>query len=341
MAKRKTRRKREDKRNKSARVLLYIAWILALIALILATLVTAYYFGYDSAKDDAPTQTLKKEKVIKKQIPKSMNKRLQEVLKKETVKPNVSVKLQKKKQEFISASHEMDFKKSAKIPTPLPRPIKVSSAKPKLAIIIDDVATKSHVRAINSLHLLLTKSFLPPRPARPHTPELARHEAFYMVHVPLEAQSFHAEEPNTLRVTDSEEKIYKRISTIKKWFPAVTFINNHTGSKFTSNELAMNRLIYALNQHHIHFIDSRTIATTKAPKVLGNMGLPYVSRDVFLDHEMDIQSVKKQIAYAVQYAKIHKTAIAIGHPHPNTLQALRESKELLQQVELVYVNEIY
>jgi polysaccharide deacetylase 2 family uncharacterized protein YibQ len=141
-------------------------------------------------------------------------------------------------------------------------------------------------------------------------------------------------------VNDSQEQISKRVSEIKKLFPNVEYVNNHTGSKFTSNEAAMNRLIFALNTNNIKFIDSRTTGQTKAPKVLKNYGLRYLGRDIFLDHHMDKPYILAQIKKAVKIAKIHGTAIAIGHPHKNTLQALRESKKVLQEVELVFVNQL-
>ena len=119
------------------------------------------------------------------------------------------------------------------------------------------------------------------------------------------------------------------------------YINNHTGSKFTANERAMNKLIAALNDNHIYFVDSRTTAQTKAPKVLKNFGQKYVSRDVFLDNKMDKNYIKAQLKDAIRIAKIHGTAIAIGHPHPHTLAALGESKKLLKEVDLVYINQIY
>ena len=329
-------KKKSKKRKNNSRILLYIALTLALIATILSAVVIGYYFGFIDTKEE-PKQIKKvhKKPITKKELSPSVNSRLKAVLKKEAHKPK------EPKEQFISASHEVDYKEKSKIPKPLPRPIQVSPSKPKLAIIIDDVATKAHVKAINSLHLVLTKSFLPPRAARPHTPELAAHEKFYMVHLPMEAMHFSAEEPKTLRVTDSEEKIYKRIDEIKKLFPAVRFINNHTGSKFTSNEIAMNRLIFALNANHIHFIDSRTTAKTMAPKVLKNFGLKYVARDVFLDHHMDKPYVLKQIKKAIAVAKARGHAIVIGHPHKNTLQALYESKKLFKDVDLVQVNQIY
>ena len=96
-----------------------------------------------------------------------------------------------------------------------------------------------------------------------------------------------------------------------------------------------------MNQYNIKFIDSRTTAQTKAPIVLKNYGLKYVARDIFLDHHMDKAYVKEQIKKAVEFAKKHGSAIAIGHPHPNTLQALKESKAILKQVSLVQVNKVY
>jgi polysaccharide deacetylase 2 family uncharacterized protein YibQ len=56
---------------------------------------------------------------------------------------------------------------------------------------------------------------------------------------------------------------------------------------------------------------------------------------------MDKAYVKKQIKLAIKTAKRHGTAIAIGHPHKNTLLALAESKKLLKEVDLVLINGLY
>jgi len=161
-----------------------------------------------------------------------------------------------------------------------------------------------------------------------------------MVHLPMEAQNFNKEEPFTLHVNDSQKIINQRITELKKLFPRVKYINNHTGSKFTSDEIAMNRLISVLNMKRINFVDSRTTAQTKAPKVMKNFGLKYVARDVFLDHKHDKEYILSQIKKAIGIAKTHGTAIAIGHPHKNTLLAIAESKVLFKEVELVYINRL-
>ena len=332
MAKRKRRKSKKSK--SSSKFLNYIAWGLALVALILASILVGYYIGYTKAeKNIAKKESLEVKKrklpVKPKAAKRSVNKKLQEVLRSES-------------KNYNSAAHEIESETLANPPkVPFTKP-KIYAAKPKLAIIIDDVQTASQIRAIKSVGIPLTMSFLPPRPARPNSAKLAAREKFYMVHLPMEAMHFSKEEPYTLRVNDSQQKILQRIATIKKLFPKVAYLNNHTGSKFTSNEVAMNRLIYALNKYHIHFIDSRTTAQTKAPKVLKNFGLKYVARDVFLDHHMDKPYILGQIKKAIQVAKAHGHAIAIGHPHKNTLQALYESKKLFaKDVDLVLVNQIY
>ena len=335
MAKRK-----RTKANSNSKVLAYIAWSLAIVAIALSSLLVGYYLGYDNAKSEitksekvdrqkrlALLQKLEASSKKSEEEKKSVNKRLQEVLKKET-------------KSYISASHELDDDTLVNPPKEPIREIKRSSNKPRLAIIIDDVGTKSQVKAIKSLNLALTMSFLPPSKFRPNTPKLASHESNYMVHLPMEAQNFSAEEPFTLRVHDSQSIISARVAEIKKLFPKVHYINNHTGSKFTSNEVAMNRLIFAFNANKISFVDSRTTAQTQAPKVLKNFGLNYVARDVFLDHHMDKPYILEQIKKAIVVAKSHGTAIAIGHPHKNTLQALYESKKLFKEVDLVYINRL-
>lgn len=334
--------RKKNKSKTSSHLLTYIAWTLAFVTVILASLAIGYYLGFNDAQTQAKEQMSLKEKkrlaVLKKledaskNESKSVNTRLKEVLKEAPPK---------QEQEVLDARHEYDPNKLAK--PPVREKIKIVSPdqKPKLAIILDDVSVRSQVEAIKSLNLPLTMSFLPPSKHRPNSAKLAQKESFYMVHLPMEAMSFTKEEPFTLRVDDSQDKISNRIQKLKQLFPKVRYINNHTGSKFTSNERAVNKLIFELRKNNINFIDSRTIADTKVPKVMKNYGMKYIGRDVFLDHHSDKNYVKGQIKRAIKIAKEHGTAIAIGHPHKNTLLAIKESKSLLREVDLVRINRIY
>ena len=346
MAKRKSSKKRN-----SSKILVYTAWLLACVAIILSSLVAGYYFGYKDAKNEvlkhpgsdkkSRLELIKKLEKTVKRAPENVTKRLKEVLEKDTKTYVSQSYMSNIPKSYVSASHELEDIKLVQVPRKVKREQKLFIKKPRLSIIIDDVGTRSQVAAIKNLGLPLTMSFLPPSKARPNTPKLAQKENFYMIHLPMEAQNFSAEEPNTLRIADSQSMINSRIKEIKKLFPKVAYINNHTGSKFTSNEVAMNRLILALNDNKIHFLDSRTTAETKAPKVLKNFGLEYIARDVFLDHHMEKEYVLEQIKKAIKIAKVHGTAVAIGHPHKNTLQAIHESKRLFKDVELIYINKIF
>ncbi|ABB44936.1 Protein of unknown function DUF610, YibQ [Sulfurimonas denitrificans DSM 1251] len=355
--------------KKSSNFLSYTVWSLAFVAIVLSSFVAGYYIGHDSAKDDALKKEQSKEKTKQSMIKKleqesikkksledeqSVSDRLKEVLKKEpavaeTLKDsnesnksndsNVTSSLPIKEvvSEYENASHEIE---EAVLPKAVERKIVKSLKRPKLAIIIDDVSVKSHVNAIKGLHLPITMSFLPPSKARPSSHILASQESFYMVHLPMEAQSFKSEEPLTLRVDDSNEKIVQRVVEIKKLFPKVKYINNHTGSKFTADEAAMDRLISALKKSDIIFVDSRTTGESKAQKISKKYALEYIGRDVFLDHKMDKAYILSQIKKAIEVAKKHGSAIAIGHPHANTIAAINESKKLFADVDLVLVNKL-
>lgn len=213
--------------------------------------------------------------------------------------------------------------------------------KPKLCIIIDDMATREQVKALKATGLKLTPSFFPPDSTHPKTPILAREFEFFMVHLPLSAQHYANEELQTLYVSDTYEYILAEIARIKRSFSGLKFINNHTGSLFTSDTQAMRRLFRALQKHELVFVDSVTTSATKGAFVAKEFNQKPIKRDIFLDNDNKTPAIKDKIKEAVQIAHKKGFAIAIAHPKKNTFKALTQSKDLLQSVELVYLDELY
>lgn len=211
---------------------------------------------------------------------------------------------------------------------------------PKLAIIIDDVSFPWQARLMKEIPYKVTPAFFPPTAGHPETVRLSHEFPFAMVHLPLEAKYYSRPEEETLNTTDSYEKIEKRIKRIKAWFPHITYYNNHTGGYFTSHYEAMDKLIGIMKENNLSFVDSRTIGNSKAPEVTKKHGTFLYSRDVFLDNSLNKPEIRAQLQLAVSKAKKNGYAIAIGHPHKNTLEVLRDSSELLQGVEMVYLNEL-
>jgi polysaccharide deacetylase 2 family uncharacterized protein YibQ len=62
----------------------------------------------------------------------------------------------------------------------------------------------------------------------------------------------------------------------------------------------------------------------------------------FLDDVPEVAAVRKQLQLALRGAREKGQAIAIGHPHPATLQALREvlPQAKAQGVQLVFASDL-
>lgn len=210
--------------------------------------------------------------------------------------------------------------------------------KPKLAIVVDDICKEEEVRDLKKLKLVLNYSFFPSKPHFPTT-KLSQNVSFAMIHLPLEAFNYKDDNP-TLSVATSIDEMNKTIQKLRVDFPHIHTINNHTGSKFTENCVAMQRLLPLLATADFNFLDSMTSSRSCGRQVANTLALPIWERDVFLDHDADVAIIKKQIQVAVAMAKTKGHCIAICHPRPTTLQALRESLKELKEVELVDLNRI-
>lgn len=326
-----------------------IIWILGAATVFIGALFLGYFLGFQQAETELKHEREQSRKLVEQ---------IQSITKIDAVNVKASAKahlqddeinrlreqlkaLLLKEREAPSARHEYAPSEPKKLPPPSEkRPPRMCGKEAKLVIIIDDVSYAHDIAAIRSVGLPLVMSFLPPSPRHPESAQLAANEKKYMVHLPMEAVSFNDEEPETLRVTDSEEKIAARIAELKRLYPKVRYMNNHTGSKFTSDAAAMEKLFSVLKKEGILFVDSRTIGTTKVRQISQKFGLPYIGRDVFLDHEDGVENVKAQIEEAVAQAKRCGTAIAIGHPRPDTIEALKQSRGLLSQVKVVGIGEL-
>jgi polysaccharide deacetylase 2 family uncharacterized protein YibQ len=103
----------------------------------------------------------------------------------------------------------------------------------------------------------------------------------------------------------------------------------------------MRNLIAILKRKNIHFIDSVTTAKTVVPELAKEFNFIYLRRDIFIDNELKVDKVLKQLKKAIGVAKKRGYAIVIGHPHKATLKALSKIKSYLDGVKLIYINELY
>jgi len=231
---------------------------------------------------------------------------------------------------------------SVKKPTIKKTTLAYKSPKPKLAIIIDDVSKRSQINAINATKMKLTPSIFPPSELSMTSHRLAKGLQHYMIHLPMESgsQQFNSQY-KTLLTSFTIKQVNNRAHELRQLFPNARYINNHTGSVYTNNYKAMSTLYKALRKEGFVFVDSRTIGSSKVRKIVHEFGDAYVSRDIFIDNIHEISYIHNQLTKAVKMAKKKGYAIAIGHPHKITMQALASANEILKDVELVYIDSIY
>ncbi len=218
----------------------------------------------------------------------------------------------------------------------------IQRAKPKLAIIIDDVSRASQLHAIEQTGVVMTPSIFPPSELSMTSHHLAKGRKHYMIHLPMESSNtqFNKQYKTLLRSFGAKE-VQERVQELRRLFPHARYVNNHTGSRYTNDYQAMYRLYEALRKEGFVFLDSRTTGSSKVKAVVEAFGERYLSRDIFIDNKHSISYIHRQLQKAVKIAQRRGYAVAIGHPHAVTMQALASANDILKEVELVYIDELY
>ena len=235
--------------------------------------------------------------------------------------------------------------REARHPAATPRSQTPPGAGPRLAIILDDVAANpSSVDAIFALHYPLTLSVLPNHPRSAQIAAEAQRRGYQvMLHLPMESIANETQEPQELRPGMSSAQISSVLDSMLRTVPDAAGVNNHQGSLATSNPQLMAELMPLLHAHHLFFVDSRTSAATTAYEQAQSAGVPSAFRNVpFLDDVQDVAVIRRQLELAFKEAREKREAIAIGHPHQETLQALTEllPKAESQGIRLVHASDL-
>ncbi len=203
---------------------------------------------------------------------------------------------------------------------------------PWVAVVLDDLGLDEAVtRRVIALPPPLTLSFLPYGKnvaAHAAAARAAGHEV--MVHVPMEPNATGTDPgPNALLADLTDTELQRRLVQAIQAVPGAVGINNHMGSRLTRDMVAMDRVMTVLLARGLLFLDSRTTAQSVALSSAVRNQVPAVERDVFIDHQDDPEAIRLQLAALEQVALGRESAIGIGHPRPNTLDALAEWRQRL------------
>ncbi|MEX2454929.1 MAG: divergent polysaccharide deacetylase family protein [Rhodospirillaceae bacterium] len=194
--------------------------------------------------------------------------------------------------------------------------------RPRIAVVIDDMGF-DRVQSARAVRLPagVTLAYLPSAPdvvAQVRRARLAGHQI--MLHLPMEANGQGGKRSrDVLSVLDDEAVLRENLERMLGRFGGYVGVNNHMGSRFTSDRGRMDIVLAELKRRGLFFVDSRTSGRSVVPAAASDMGIEFAVRDVFLDHDPDPAAIRARIAETEETALAAGQAIAIGHPRGTTM----------------------
>ena len=196
-----------------------------------------------------------------------------------------------------------------------------------VSIVIDDVGDgrAAGLRAIE-LPGSVTYAILP---HTAHGATLARlaHslDKEVIVHMPMESMAGKPLGRGGLTANLSRQQFEQRTFAALISVPHAQGISNHMGSRLTTMHRPMRWLMNILvAKENWLFLDNRTTAKSVAEATARELGVRTTFRDVFLDNEVNVEAIRARLRELLDKARTHGSAVAIGHPYPQTLQVLAE-----------------
>jgi hypothetical protein len=216
---------------------------------------------------------------------------------------------------------------------------------PLVAIIIDDLGYDKKVAIkLSKLNAMLTFSILPYSPFQQSIARLSREKGFgIMLHLPMEPVEYPDVNPGpgTLLTSMTPDQLTRQLEKDLDSVPFIRGVNNHMGSKMTAESSHMYQIFSILKKRGLYFVDSRTTVKTLCKPSARLFQIPFAQRDVFLDHRVEVEFIRKQIKELVRIAQRNGYAVGIGHPHSLTYQVLKEMlPDIQKKVRLVPASDI-
>lgn len=226
-----------------------------------------------------------------------------------------------------------------------PPPVAVAPDGARLAIVIDDIGeSMSAVQGLVALDYPVTLSVWPRSSHAREAAELAHktgHEV--LIHMPMEPVRYPQVKPGPGAVLSGQQpgEIAALVRDAVRRVPHAAGLNNHMGSRATQNATAMRAVCGALDGSGMFVLDSMTHPASKLHLEARRTGLPVCKRNVFLDVIADKRSILFQLDKAARIAQAEGQAVAIGHPLPETLAALKEWERTRDRsVAIVHVRQL-
>ena len=190
-----------------------------------------------------------------------------------------------------------------------------------MALIMDDMGEDlGALSALLDIDVPVTIAILPESSHAAEAVAMARaRDREVLLHLPLEAingQEIYRGTDGFITTDMGKDEIIRRFRADLSRVPHAVGVNNHMGSRFTTDPGLMKVLLSAIKAEGLFFIDSRTIAGSVGFSEAGKLGLPTAERDVFLDADEDRSLIRDRLVELLRMARKRGSALGICHPFP-------------------------
>jgi polysaccharide deacetylase 2 family uncharacterized protein YibQ len=204
-------------------------------------------------------------------------------------------------------------------------PAPKASGQPMIAVVIDDLGVdRKRSERVVELRAPLTLAWMTYADNLPQITQAARRRGHeLMVHVPMQPQGESYDPgPDVLEVNIHPEENRRRLAWGLDRFEGFVGINNHMGSRYTADRTGMRVVMEEVKRRGLLFLDSVTTEKSVGAEMARRYGVPFSARNVFLDNDQSVAAIRAQLAKVEAHARKSGSAIAIGHPHDATIEAL-------------------
>ena len=165
-----------------------------------------------------------------------------------------------------------------------------------------------------------------------------------ILHLPMQSiGSASTREPNALDESMNEDQLTNKVHSLLAKIPFISGVNNHMGSHLTEFDFFMRPVMDSIRGYNprLYFLDSRTTPRSVAYAQALDAGLNSITRDIFLDDDPNLESIRLQYQFWLEKSRQRGSAIAIGHPYKETIQVLRENlPEAIKDFEFMRISEL-
>ena len=197
-----------------------------------------------------------------------------------------------------------------------------------IVLVIDDFGYRNDNISDGFLNLSIpiTCAIIPGHIASKKFAEKAvSHGKEVIIHMPMESENYSpGEDEYKLLTSMTSELLENKLIQAFESLPEAIGMNNHQGSKATSDSKTMTVLASVLKDRGKYFIDSRTSSLTIGEKTMISFGVPTARRNIFLDNNNDLDKIEEQMNKLANSAKKNGVAVGLGHARKNTLSVIEK-----------------